>query len=126
MFKIFLAGLGGFIGSGLRYVLSTMVYRLLGTDFPYGTFVVNVLGSFLIGFLMGLVENGVPISPNWRVFVAIGLFGGFTTFSSFSYETVELLKQGAVFTAVANVVYTVLNCLAATWVGGIFARLITK
>jgi CrcB protein len=61
MIKVLLAGLGGFIGSALRYVISTFFYKLLGTDFPYGTFVVNVLGSFLIGFFMGLVENGFVI-----------------------------------------------------------------
>jgi len=126
MKKIIIVGLGGFMGSALRYMLSITVYRLLGTNFPYGTFVVNVLGSFLIGFVMGLVENGVLITSNWRVFVTIGLLGGFTTFSSFSHETVQLLKQGAILTAVANVVYTVLSCLAATWAAGIGARLLTN
>jgi CrcB protein len=126
MIKVLLAGLGGFIGSALRYVISTFFYKLLGTDFPYGTFVVNVLGSFLIGFFMGLVENGFVISSNWRAFIAIGLLGGFTTFSSFSYETVELIKQGARLSAIANIVYTVLNCLAGAYVGGVIAKLITK
>ncbi len=126
MLKIFMAGLGGFFGSMLRYALSTFVYRLLGTDFPYGTLVVNILGSFLIGFFMGLVENGLVISPNLRVFIAIGFLGGFTTFSSFSYETIELFKEGAWFSGWANVVYTVLNCLGSAWLGGVLSRLITK
>jgi CrcB protein len=126
MIKILMAGLGGFFGAILRYVLSTFIYKLLGTDFPYGTFVVNVLGCFLIGFFMGLVDAGVIISPNLRILIAIGLLGGFTTFSSFSYETVELLKAGAWLSAVANVVYTLLNCLGATWFGEVLSRLITK
>lgn len=126
MLKFIIAGLGGFIGSGFRYLLSTFSYKILGTDFPYGTFVVNVLGSFLIGLFMGLIERGLIISPSWRIFIAVGLLGGFTTFSSFSYETVELLKEGAILAAVANIIYTILSCLAATWVGEIISRLIIK
>ena len=126
MIKILMAGLGGFFGAILRYVLSTFIYKLFGTDFPYGTFAVNVLGCFLIGFFMGLVDAGVIISPNLRILIAIGFLGGFTTFSSFSYETVELLKAGAWISAVANVVYTILNCLGATWIGEVLSRLITK
>ncbi|CUU04570.1 CrcB protein [Candidatus Kryptobacter tengchongensis] len=117
MLKFIIAGLGGFVGAGLRYFLSTFTYKILGTDFPYGTFVVNVLGSFLIGLFMGLIDRGLIISSNWRIFIAVGLLGGFTTFSSFSYETVELLKQGSMLTAIANITYTILNCLAATWLG---------
>lgn len=126
MLKFFMAGLGGFLGSMLRYALSTFVYRLLGADFPYGTLVVNILGSFLIGFFMGLIENGLVISPNLRVLIAVGFLGGFTTFSSFSYETIELFKEGAWISGLANVVYTVLNCLGATWLGGVISRLIIK
>lgn len=126
MLKIFLVGLGGFVGSGFRFILSTFVYRLLGTDFPYGTFIVNVLGSFVIGFFMGLVEVGVVVSPNWRLFIAVGLLGGFTTFSTFSYETVELLKEGLIFLAIVNVFVTVVSCIGMTWVGGVLARLLTK
>jgi CrcB protein len=126
MLSIFLVGLGGFIGSGLRYAISILVYKLLGTSFPYGTFVVNVLGSLLIVIFKGLVESSVVVSSNWRLFVAIGLLGGFTTFSSFSYETIEMLKRGAILVSVINVSFTFLSCLSATLIGNILVKSLIK
>jgi CrcB protein len=124
LLQIIIAGLGGFIGSASRFWLSTATYRILGQDFPYGTLLVNVVGSFLIGFLMALFEHRFTISPNLRIFLTIGILGGFTTFSSFSYETVSLLREGSYVAGTANILYSVLNCLGATWVGGIVGRLV--
>ncbi|MCS7214089.1 MAG: fluoride efflux transporter CrcB [Candidatus Calescibacterium sp.] len=125
MIKILMIGIGGFIGSVLRYSISTFAYRLIGSDFPYGTLIVNILGSAAIGLFMGLVENGVVISTNIRVFIAVGILGGFTTFSSFSYETIWKLKQGEIYSALTNIFLNVLLCLGATWIGLVFAKYIT-
>src|SRR5689334_16681029 len=81
--QIFIAGLGGFLGSAARFWIASLSYRLLGQDFPYGTLIVNVVGCFLIGFLMTVFEQRFLITPNLRIFLTIGILGGFTTFSSF-------------------------------------------
>jgi CrcB protein len=122
--KFLIAGLGGFVGSAFRYWISTETYRLLGQGFPYGTLLVNVVGCFLIGFLMAFFEERFVINPNLRIFLTIGILGGFTTFSTFSFETVSLLREGSYLTASANVMYSLLNCLGATWFGGVVGKLL--
>ncbi|MCI0415566.1 fluoride efflux transporter CrcB [bacterium] len=124
MQKLIIAGIGGFIGSACRYWLSLATYRVLGQDFPYGTLVVNVMGSLLIGFLMALFEERFVISANFRIFLTIGILGGFTTFSTFSYETVELLREGSYQTGMINILSTVFICLGATWLGSVIGKLI--
>ncbi|MER3522878.1 MAG: fluoride efflux transporter CrcB [Ignavibacteria bacterium] len=109
--------LGGGIGAVARYGLQGLVYRVVPPTFPYGTIVVNVVGSFLIGFLMTFFNERFLVSPSLRVFLTIGILGGFTTFSSFSYETIMLLRDGSIAAAVWNVVATMLMCLVATWIG---------
>ncbi|MFQ5708860.1 MAG: fluoride efflux transporter CrcB [bacterium] len=116
-------GIGGFLGAIGRYGLSGLAYRLFGNSFPYGTLFVNVLGCFLIGFLVTITEERFLISPNLRLFLNIGLIGAFTTFSTFGFETVELLRAGSYLSAVANVVYSILNGLAAVYFGTVVARL---
>jgi fluoride exporter len=122
--KLILAGLGGFIGSACRYWFSLVAYRFFGQDFPYGTLIVNVIGSLLIGLLMALFEERFVISPNLRIFLTIGILGGFTTFSTFSYETVELLREGSYLTSIINILSTLFICLTATWFGSIIGKLI--
>jgi crcB protein len=122
--QIIIAGLGGFIGSAARFWLSTVAYKFLGQDFPYGTLLVNIVGSFFMGFLMAFFEERFTISPDLRIFLTIGILGGFTTFSAFSYETVSLLREGSYLTGTANVLYHLLNCLGATWFGGIVGKLV--
>jgi len=114
---------GGGIGATFRYGLQGAVYKAVGTQFPYGTLLVNVLGSFAIGLLMAVFEERFAVNPGLRLFLTIGMLGGFTTFSSFSYETVSMLREGNYFAGTANVVYTTLNCLGATWVGGVIGKL---
>ena len=116
--------LGGGIGATARYGLQGLVYRIAGAGFPYGTLVVNVLGSFFIGFLMALFEERFIVNPSLRVFLTIGLLGGFTTFSSFSYETIALFRDGSYFPALVNVTTSVLVCLGATWLGIICGKLL--
>ncbi len=124
MEKIVLAGLGGFVGSAARYWMSNLAYRLLGQDFPYGTLFANVLGCLLIGFLMTFFEERFLVNPNLRIFLTIGILGGFTTFSTFSFETFALLKEGSYLIGGANILLSVLTCLGATWIGSIAGKLI--
>jgi CrcB protein len=122
--KILISGIGGFIGSALRYWISVMAYRFFGQDFPYGTLFVNVSGCLLIGFIMTFFEERFVFSSNLRMFLTIGVLGGFTTFSTFSYETIALLREGSFFLGTANVLLTVFLCLVATAIGGIAGKLL--
>jgi CrcB protein len=122
--QLIIAGIGGFIGTVFRYWISLFSYRVLGQDFPYGTLIVNIGGSLLIGFLMSLFEEKLIVSANLRIFLTIGILGGFTTFSTFSYETVVLLRESSFFVAAINILTTVFVCLAATWLGALTAKLI--
>lgn len=109
--------IGGAIGACLRFALSEWMLHLFGRAFPFGTLLVNILGSFVIGLLYGLLITE-QIAPNpWRIFVGIGVLGAFTTFSTFSMDTVLLLQQGDWLKAVVNVVLNVVLCLTLAWLG---------
>lgn len=114
----------GALGCMARYWLSGWAYELLGRDFPYGTFAVNIVGAFLIGLIMEFSLRSALISQNLRVGLTIGFLGGLTTFSTFSYETFRLLEEGQFFTAFANVLISITVCLLFTWAGIITARYI--
>lgn len=120
--KYALIFLGGGTGAALRYWMQGVVYGRTGTDFPYGTMAVNVLGCLIIGFLMVSLEERFLAIPSLRLFLTIGILGGFTTFSSFSYETLALVRDGEFPRAFANVAFTVLACLSATWVGMLIGK----
>ena len=113
---------GGALGAVARYGLSTAVYAWLGRGFPWGTLVVNVLGSGIMGGLFVLFLERMSVSPEWRAVVLVGFLGAFTTFSAFSMETFQLLENGEILKAVLNTVVSVLACLAATWGGVWFVR----
>jgi len=115
---------GGGIGALARYVLSGAVYRFLPSDFPYGTLFVNILGCFAIGFFMTLLEDRFIIVPSLRIFLSIGILGGFTTFSSFSSETVALLRDAEVLLASFNIATNVFGCLCATIIGIFIGRFV--
>lgn len=105
-------------GGGLaRYYLSAWVYNLLGRGFPYGTFVVNIVGAFFIGVLMELSLRSTVLSDTLRIGLTVGFMGGLTTFSTFSYETFRLLEDGQFAVAFANVLASVAVCLFFTWLG---------
>lgn len=108
---------GGGIGAIARYWLSGFVYQKIGSDFPSGTLLVNILGCLLIGIMMSVLEERFVVYPSLRIFLTMGILGGFTTFSSFSFETVALLRDGELFYATANVVLSVVTCLGSTWLG---------
>ncbi len=125
MIKILLVGTGGFIGSILRYLMSGLVYQLLAKPwFPYGTMAVNITGCFLIGLCGGLAETRQLFSPEARSFLFIGLFGGFTTFSTFGYETVALLRDGQMVSALSNILLHVILGLGAVVLGDGLSRIL--
>lgn len=115
MIKLLLAGAGGFLGSGARY--------LIGVVLPSAVLIVNVTGSFLIGLLAahGLARGW--LNDNTRVFLFVGVLGGFTTFSSFSYETMTLWREAGSARALLNVLLNVVLCLLAVWVGDAIGRM---
>ncbi len=115
---------GGGLGAALRYWLSGVIPRFAGTDFPYGIFTVNILGCFLIGFFMSALEERFLIAPSLRIFLTIGILGGFTTFSSFSYETISLLRDAEIFKASLYVIGSVSLCLFGTYIGSALGKLI--
>lgn len=110
-------------GGGLtRYYLSGWVYSLLGRAFPYGTFVVNIIGAYLIGLIMELGLRSTFIPDNLRLGLTVGFLGGLTTFSTFSYETFTLLEDGQFMVAFANILASVALCLLFTWLGIVTVR----
>lgn len=118
MTSVFLVGVGGALGSISRYLLGAWVQSVSRSiNFPYGTLAVNLVGCFVIGFLAQLVESRGLFTSESRAFVFIGVLGGFTTFSSFGNETLNLARDGQVINAVVNVGANVLLGLFAVWLG---------
>ena len=116
--SIFFAALGGALGSVSRYLLGVWTQSLSKSlDFPFGTLTVNLLGCFVIGFLSHLAEARGVFTPESRAFVFIGLLGGFTTFSSFGNDTLNLLRDGETFNALANIGANVILGLSLVWLG---------
>lgn len=124
MFKSLLVFIGGGFGAVFRYLLASWIYKVVGSDFPYGTLVVNISGCFIIGIFMTMAEDRFLISPFIRIFVAVGIIGGFTTFSTFNFETFELLREGAVALALLNVGASVVLGLSAVWIGSVIGRIL--
>jgi len=115
---------GGGLGAAARYWLSGLVYQRFGGNFPSGTLAVNIVGCVLIGLMMSALEDRFVLYPSLRIFLTIGILGGFTTFSSFSFETIALLRDGEVLYASANVVLSVMMCLGGTWLGFSLGRML--
>lgn len=113
---------GGALGAVSRYGIYTGVHAAMGRGFPYGTLVVNVIGSLAMGFLYIWLFDRFNVGSSWRAFLLIGYLGSFTTFSAFSLETLNLLEQGDWLRATLNVIGSVTLCIAAAWVGTILAR----
>lgn len=113
---------GGALGSALRYLVGTFVSRWLGPGFPYGTLVVNIVGSLLIGVVYVVLVERLSLGVLWRLGLISGVLGGFTTFSAFSFETVALFEEEAYAKAAFYVAASVILCLVATWIGIVLAR----
>lgn len=121
MTRVLLVALGGALGASTRYLLGMWIQTRVGSDFPWGTFVINVTGSFLIGLVLGLVNAGT-LSAEARLFLAVGVLGGYTTFSSFSYETLELLGDGNIQAFLFNAIGQLVAGLLAVYLGIVLSR----
>lgn len=127
MLNIFIVGLGGFIGSALRYLVGGWAQSLSKSlDFPYGTLAVNLIGCFVIGFLGELAEARGIFTSETRLLVFIGLLGGFTTFSSFGNDTLNLARSGQMVNALTNVAVNVIFGLLLVWLGRTIAYLVWR
>lgn len=124
MKQLFYVGIGGFIGACLRYIISLYSSKLLGTQLPYGTLIVNVLGGILIGLIMELSLTTNLISPNLKLFLTTGIMGGLTTFSTFSYETVTLFSNGSYVLAMLNGGLNLFLSIAGVVVGKFIGQII--
>jgi fluoride exporter len=123
MNMVLLVAAGGAVGSVARYLMASTIQRSTGWEFPIGTVLVNILGSFLIGLLyVWLVARHDP-REDLRALLMVGVMGGFTTFSSFSLETVALMMHGSYGNAALNVAASLVACLAGTWLGITLARI---
>jgi CrcB protein len=116
--------LGALLGANLRYFVSRLAAKLLSTDFPYGTLIINITGSFILGLFLIWTTERVLADPKWRLLVAIGFCGSYTTFSSYAFETMAYFEQGHWSLFAANVLTNTLFCLAAVLAGGAIARVI--
>ena len=125
MLNLLIIGCGGFLGAISRFLVSELVYTFIGAGLPYGTLAVNLIGSFLLGIVaqVGLSGNLLPDSVN--SFVGIGFLGAFTTFSTFSVQTLELLESGSLLKAFLNIFLNITLCLIGAWGGFTAGRLLT-
>jgi fluoride exporter len=121
--RYLLIGIGGFLGANARYLVAVWVAERLGSGFPYGTFIINVSGSFLLGVLGGAIAEGSLVHPNLRLFFAIGFLGAYTTFSTFSFENFTLIQERLYLLALANMLGSVCLGLIAVLGGMAVARL---
>ncbi len=119
---ILIVGSGGFIGSVMRYLVQIFVEKGLSSTFPWGTFVANIAGSFIIGMVFALAEKGNLLSSEWRLFLAVGVCGGFTTFSSFAYNNLTMLKEQAFGQFIWNVGGSLFFGLLAVYLGIVLIR----
>jgi CrcB protein len=120
--------IGGALGSVARYGCSMLAARWIGETFPWGTLIINVVGSFVIGFFAALTgpDGRVMVAPDIRQFVMVGICGGYTTFSSFSLQTLNLVRDGDMLRAGGNVVASVAACLVAVWLGHVGAMALSR
>ena len=119
-----LVALGGALGSSLRYLVATVALAWLGPAFPWGTLVVNLVGSFAIGLVQQLATESLVLGEETRLFLTTGVMGGLTTYSAFSYESVRLMETGAWGPAWLNVVVTTIACLTLCYLGLTTARVL--
>ena len=125
MNQLIAIALGGGCGAVVRFLISSGLYQWLGRGLPYGTLVVNIIGSFLIGLLTeALILQRLAFSLEYRSAILVGFIGAFTTFSTFSLETIYLIEEGSLAKAALNIVVSVFGCLFAVWIGLLFGRAI--
>jgi CrcB protein len=122
MTNIFIIGIGGFLGAISRYGVALWIGQRWGRNFPLGTFLINISGSFLIGLLMSLFTERFMVNPQWRLLLVVGFLGAYTTFSTFEYETGALMKDGEWLIAGLNVVLSVFAGFIALKLGEVIAK----
>ncbi len=122
--NVVLVFVGGGLGAAARYLVSGLVHRFVDPAFPYGTLAVNLVGCFAIGFLASMVEERFLINTSVRTFLGIGILGGFTTFSTFSLETLQLARDASFLLALWNISLSVVGGLFAAWAGMAVGRMI--
>ncbi len=119
-------GCGGFIGAAARYLFSVFVNRINTGNFPISTLIINILGSFLIGFLTQLFSSLYPSNKKLLLFLTTGILGGFTTFSTFSLETVNLYQSGNMLYAALNIIFSIVFCISGAFLGKMLAGIIAN
>jgi len=122
MEKYIVIAIGGSIGAVSRYIVSTLSAKYLGTDFPYGTLIVNIIGSFILSFFMVLSIEKLALNPLWRLFFATGFLGAFTTLSSITYETLAIANDGDYIKALINIFANFFISLLFAYIGFILAK----
>jgi fluoride exporter len=125
MNKYLVVGVGGFLGAIARFWLGGLINERMGTRFPYGTFVINITGSFLIGFIVTVLAQKTQWSANWIYLIPIGFIGAYTTFSTFEYETLLSIRSGEPLYAGLNVVLSVVVGFISVWLGAIAGKSVT-
>jgi CrcB protein len=123
MTKYFFVGLGGFMGAVARFWLGGYISNRMGTRFPWGTFVINITGSFLIGLTITLLAEKAHWNPNWRYLIPVGFIGAYTTFSTFEYETLRSVQDGELIVAAINILASVISGFISVWIGVIAGRI---
>jgi CrcB protein len=124
MSKILPVALGGALGAAFRYEAQGWIQNRLGASFPYGTLIVNISGAFLIGILMTLFMEHVEVSPQWRLFLVVGILGGYTTFSSLTWEAYQLFAAGSYTSGCLYIGGSLAGGMAAVLLGVFFGRII--
>ena len=119
-----LIGIGGILGANARYLVANWAAQRLGADFPYGTFIINMTGSLLLGFFMAFLQDRAFIHPNYRLFFATGFCGAYTTFSTLTYESLRLLQDGSFLLGFGNIIGSLLVGMVAVVLGFMVGKMI--
>lgn len=117
-------GLGGFLGANARYLVANWAARRFGARFPYGTFLINISGSFILGFFLALLQERAFLHPHYRLFFAVGFLGAYTTFSTFTYESLRLIQEGSFLLGFVNIVGSAVVGLLGAFCGFVLGGLV--